>query len=143
MANPDIKIMACSNVYIRLMHFQNKGDVEVGHSHTYDHATVLSNGSVRYEVLDSINGKTISEKVFNAPDMIFVEKNKFHRIVALEENTVCSCTHAIRSIDEDLIPPDSFIETKHKTRNGEIRELVEAKIKKPWSNFTNDFIHDQ
>ena len=137
MANPEIKIMACSNVYIRLMSFAEKGDVEVGHSHTYDHATVLSNGSVKYEVLDGLDGNAISEKTFIAPDMIFVEKNKFHRITALEPNTVCSCTHAIRSIDQDLIPPDSFIESKHLVRHGDIRDEVEKKIGKPWSNFLN------
>ena len=137
MANPEIKIMACSNVYIRLMSFAEEGDVEVGHSHTYDHATVLSNGSVKYEVLDGLDGDTISEKTFVAPDMIFVEKNKFHRITALEPNTVCSCTHAIRSIDQDLIPPDSFITAKHLVKHGDIRREVEAKIGKPWANFLN------
>ena len=129
--------MACSNVYIRLMNFAEEGDVEVGHSHTYDHATVLSNGSVIYEVLDGLDGNVIDKKTFTAPDMIFVGKNKFHRITALEPNTVCSCTHAIRSIDQDLIPPDSFIESKHLVNHGDIKKAVEEKIGKPWSNFLN------
>ena len=133
MANPEIKIMACSNVYIRLMSFAEKGDVEVGHSHTYDHATVLSSGSVKYEVLDGFDGDTLSEKIFTAPDMIFVEKDKFHRITAMQNNTVCSCTHALRSIDQDLIPPDSFIESKHLVQDGDIRRAVEQKIGKRWS----------
>ena len=133
MANPEIKIMACSNVYIRLMNFAEKGDVEVGHSHTYDHATVLSSGSVKYEVLDGFDGDTLSEKIFTAPDMIFVEKDKFHRITAMQNNTVCSCTHALRSIDQDLIPPDSFIESKHLVQDGDIRRAVEQKIGKRWS----------
>lgn len=134
MSHPDIKIMACSNVYIRMMHFNDIGDTEVGHSHTYDHATVLSSGSVKYEVLDGFEGNVVSEKIFTAPDMIFVEKDKFHRITAMQENTVCSCTHALRSVDEDLIPPDSFIESKHLVQDGDIRRAVEQKIGKRWSN---------
>lgn len=137
MSHPDIQIMACSNVYIRMMHFNNIGDIEVGHSHTYDHATVLSSGSVKYEVLDGFAGNVVSEKIFTAPDMIFVEKDKFHRITAMQNNTVCSCTHALRSVDEDLIPPDSFIESKHLVQDGDIRRAVEQKIGKRWSNFIN------
>lgn len=132
MSAPDIKIMACSNVYIRLMSFKNKGDYENGHSHTYDHTTVLSSGAIKYEVLDSPNGGILAEKTFNAPDMVFVEKNKFHRITALEDNTVCSCTHAIRTIDEDLVPPDCIITPIHGREKGEVREYVEVKTNKKW-----------
>ena len=137
MANPHINIMACSNVYIRMMTFKEKGDVEIGHSHTYDHATVLSNGSVKYQILNGFDGDVVAEKIFTAPDMIFVAKDKFHRLIALEPNTVCSCTHALRSIDEDLIPPDSFIESKHRVQDGDIRRAVEQKIGKRWSNMVH------
>lgn len=132
MASPDIKIMACSNVYIRLMHFAGEGDVEVGHSHTYDHATVLSSGKVKYEILDGPNGNALAEKIFTAPDMIFVEKEKYHRITALADNTICSCTHALRTIDEDLVPPDCIIDTVHGQQRGEVRNLVQEKTGKPW-----------
>lgn len=137
MSSPNIKIMACSNVYIRLMHFVTKGDVEIGHSHTYDHATVLSSGAVSYEILDGLNGQTIMKKTFIAPDMIFVEKEKYHRITALSDNTICSCTHALRTIDEDLIPPDCIIDTIHGEQKGEVRNFVEEKIKKPWRELIN------
>ena len=71
---PDIDIIACSNVYVRSMNFSQKGDVEIGHSHTYDHATLVSTGGVLYEVLDGENGNVIESKEFYAPDMVFVEK---------------------------------------------------------------------
>ena len=104
--NPDIKIISVSNVYSRLMHFQNKGDVENGHTHTYDHGTLVSSGSVLYEVLDSEDGNTISSKEVKAPNFIFVNKDKFHRITALEDNTVCACIHALRTNNQDLLDPD-------------------------------------
>jgi len=134
MAAPKIKMMACSNVYIRQMHFAGKNDVEAGHSHTYDHATILSNGSIKYEILDKFDGDTVSEKIFTAPDMIYVEKNKFHRITALQDNTICCCTHALRSIDGDLIPPDSFIEAKDLVKNASILAVAEQKIGKQLGN---------
>ncbi len=125
MGSPKVKVVAVSNVYSRLMYFVNKGDVEVGHSHTYDHATLLSNGSVLYEVLDGPDGNTVASKEFYAPGYIFVEKNKFHRITALEDKTVCACIHAMRTIDEDIVPPDIIIEPIHTTGNGEIINTVE------------------
>jgi hypothetical protein len=114
------------------MHFAKKGDVEVGHSHTYDHATLLSSGSVLYEVLDGKDGSTIASKEFKAPGYIFVEKDKFHRITALEDNTVCACIHALRTIDEDIIPPDTLIDPLYSTDKGETRRLVREKTGQDW-----------
>jgi hypothetical protein len=133
MATPEIKIMACSNVYIRLMEFRHAGDTELGHSHIYDHATVLSSGAVKYEVLDGKYGNVVAEKNFTAPDIIFVEKNKYHKITALEDKTICSCTHALKTIDSDLIPPDSIITPINKKEFGEnVYGDIEKAIKKPF-----------
>ena len=107
---PEIKIVCISNVYSRLMHFKNKGDVEVGHKHTFDHGTLLSSGSVLYEIVDEDNGETISSKVFHAPNFIFVDKDKKHRITALKKDTVCACIHALKTNDQDLLDPDCLIE---------------------------------
>ncbi len=123
MAGPIIKLISLSNVYTRMMYFEKKGDVEEGHKHMYDHATLVSSGSVLYEVLDD-NGVTQYSKVFNAPDMVYVDKNKFHRITALVDGTTCGCIHALRDIQDEIIPPDSFI-TPHTELDGDIHEAVE------------------
>jgi hypothetical protein len=81
---PEIKIICISNVYSRLMHFKNKGDVE--------------------------DGQAVSSKVFKAPNFIFVDKDKKHKITALENNTVCACIHALKTIDQELLDPDFLIE---------------------------------
>jgi len=132
MAVPDIQVIACSNVYIRNMFFKNKSDVEVGHCHTYDHATLLSSGSVIYEVLDAFNGNTVEYREFVAPAMIYVAKNKFHRLTALEDGTVCACIHALRTIEDEIIPPDSIVETVDRKYGGHIQDIVFAKTGKPW-----------
>lgn len=136
MPNPDIKIIACSNVYVRQMHFHGKGDVEVGHAHTFDHATLLSNGSVLYEILDDSDGNVLEQKEFTAPNMIYVVKDKFHRLTALEDNTICACIHAMRSV-EDIIPPDSFIEPMEQDKPGRISGHVEQQLGMPWVNLTH------
>lgn len=106
---PSITMMALSNVYCRMMHFKGAGDYENGHKHAYHHATLVSSGSVNFQVLDD-DKNVISEKTFVAPSMVFVDKDKLHKIVALEANTVCVCVHALRTVDGELIPPDAFIE---------------------------------
>lgn len=134
---PEVKVVAISNVYSRLMFFKNKGDVETGHLHTYDHATLLSSGSVLYEVLDDYDGKTISSKVFKAPEFIFVDKNKYHRLTSLEDKTVCVCIHALRTIDEEILSPDFFIEPLHRTRFNEIFDFIEQKTGKESDEIVN------
>lgn len=124
MATPKIQSFAISNVFSRIMHFENVGDVEAGHTHTYDHATLVSSGSVRYEVLDGYNGNVMYSKDFIAPTAVFVEKDKFHRLVALEPNTVCACIHALRTIDETIIPPSFFI--KPEDGNPDDSQIVPA-----------------
>jgi quercetin dioxygenase-like cupin family protein len=135
MAAPEIKIIALSNIFSRMMFFNKKGDIEEGHKHTYDHATQISHGSVLVEVIDN-NGRIVSGKVFNAPDMIFIDKNKYHRIIALEDKTVCSCIHAIKTLDEEIVDPDFLIEPLLSTNNGELRMVVEEKYKKNMLPFT-------
>ena len=110
MADPIVKMIAVSNVFSRLMHFENAGDVEIGHCHNYDHATLVSSGAVCYEVLDGKDGNTVASKKVIAPNFVFVDKNKYHRLVALEPNTVCACIHALRTVDGDLIYPACLIE---------------------------------
>jgi hypothetical protein len=110
MSSPEVKLFAVSNVFSRLMHFVNKGDIEEGHKHVYDHGTLLSSGSVLVEMIDD-DGVTIGSKEFTAPNFIFIEKNVNHRLTALEDNTVCACIHALRTVDQELIDPDFLVTT--------------------------------
>lgn len=127
---PEIKIICISNVYSRLMHFKNKGDVELGHKHTFDHGSLVSSGSVLYEVLADDNKTVISSKVFNAPNFVFVDKDKNHRITALEKDTVCACIHALKTNDQEIIDPAFLIEPLVGDNKGIIPKTILAKTGK-------------
>ncbi len=130
MGMPHIEVLAASNVYSRMMYFQKAGDVEVGHAHTYDHGTLVSYGSVLYEVLDGPDGAVVAAKEFAAPGFVFVEKDKYHRITALVDGTVCACIHALRTIDEELVPPDCLITPIRREWHNQIFDAVKERTGK-------------
>ena len=101
---PEIKLAVIANVWIKLMTFKNPGDYAPGHKHIFNHASLLTAGSVVVEV-------DRKKKTFRAPAIIYIEKDKEHNIIALEPNTVVSCIHALRNgnetddiISEDMLP---------------------------------------
>jgi hypothetical protein len=102
--DPDIQLSCVSNIYVRMMHFRHTGDIEQGHSHPFDHLTLLAEGSMTVEV-DGVS------RDFYAPKMIFIKKEKEHKLTALRDNTVAFCVHAIRNGErvEDIIDPDSIV----------------------------------
>jgi len=105
MSQPKVKIACVSNLYSREMIFEKTGDVEVGHTHTFDHITFLASGKLR---VTTKNG--ISE--FQAPQMIFIHKDYEHELTALEDNTVAYCIHALRFGEkvEDILDPSMIPE---------------------------------
>ena len=102
--DPEIQLSCVSNMYVRMMNFKHSGDIENGHSHPFDHLTLLSYGSAIVEV-DGF------EKHFDAPSMIFIKKNKVHKITSTVDNTLLYCIHAIRDggAIEDIIDPEQTI----------------------------------
>jgi hypothetical protein len=101
---PLMKFALISNVWMKLMSFRKAGDFNPGHSHTFDHGTLLSQGSLEVD----IDGQ---KTVFKAPTIIYIEKGKDHILTALEDNTVACCIHAIRDgeaiediVDAGMIP---------------------------------------
>ena len=97
---PHIAISCVANLFCRMMHFKAAGDVELGHTHPFDHLTLLASGSVELEV-DGVVTQ------FSAPHMIYIKAEKEHKLVALEADTVAYCIHALRFGDkvEDIIDP--------------------------------------
>lgn len=100
---PYPKIGCVANLWSKQLHFKKAGDTEHGHKHSFDHLTLLAHGSLRV----TVNG---SESVFNAPTMIFIKAEYNHELVALEDNTVAYCIHALRDGDAvgDIIDPESI-----------------------------------
>jgi len=101
-SEPSVAVGCVSNIYIRMMHFHKKGDVEQGHSHEFDHVSFLSRGSIKM----TVNGVT---KEFVAPHMILVKKDLEHEIIALEDETILCCIHGLRDLDTgDILDPNQI-----------------------------------
>lgn len=94
-----VSMASIDNVWVRLMHFKKKGDKNVPHTHTHDHATLLSSGSVKA----TVNGM---ESIFKAPCLILVHKDHLHYFEALEDDTVACCVHGLRDEDGTIVSPE-------------------------------------
>jgi len=102
---PEIQITCISNVYTRMMHFVKTGNIEEGHKHYYDHATLLASGSLKVSVQDPVTKDLLEGVHYKAPAMIFIRKGMVHQLEALENNTVAFCIHALKDEDEQIIDP--------------------------------------
>lgn len=103
MTQPIVHIGCVANLFSRMMHFEKAGDVEVGHTHQFDHLTLLAKGRLKV----TVEGK-VSE--FTAPQMIYIHKDKVHELEALTDGAVAYCIHALRDkntgdiLDTSMIP---------------------------------------
>ena len=104
MQQPHVRITHIHKLFTRMMHFENVGDTELGHTHQFDHATLVAHGSV----LVRCRGK---ETVFTAPQLIWIAADLKHELVAQEAGTVCVCLHTTDSarpgnsiVSPDMIP---------------------------------------
>ena len=99
---PEIKIGCVANLYSRMMHFKTAGDIEVGHTHQFDHLTLLAKGKLKVTVEGNVTE-------FTAPHMIYIHKDKVHELEALTDETVAYCIHALRDKETNEILDPSMI----------------------------------
>lgn len=104
---PEVMLGCVANLWSKMMHFKEAGDVEPGHKHLFDHLTLLAQGSLQVTVDDVSTD-------FKAPHMIYIRAGKYHELKALEAGTLAYCIHAFRDGEriEDIIDP-SMIPTNH------------------------------
>jgi hypothetical protein len=93
-----------SNLYVRMSHFKKIGHIEESQEYKFDHVCLLSKGKAKV----TVDGKS---KIFDAPHLIVIRKNKSHLIEALEDHTTLLDIHAIREGErvEDIIDPEDEI----------------------------------
>ena len=102
MSEPVVQIGCVANLFSRMMHFRKAGDIEIGHTHQFDHLTLLAKGRLKVTV------EGVSTE-FTAPHMIYIRKDKVHELVALTDETVAYCIHALRDKENNDILDPSMI----------------------------------
>jgi quercetin dioxygenase-like cupin family protein len=102
MKAPEIQIGCVANLYSRMMHFRFAGDTEIGHTHQFDHLTLLAKGKLKVTV------EGVASE-FTAPHMIYIHKDKVHELEALIDETVAYCIHALRDMDNNEILDPTMI----------------------------------
>lgn len=102
MSTPEVAIGCVANLFSRMMRFEKAGDVEVGHTHQFDHLTLLAKGKLKV----TVNGRVSH---FAAPYMIYIHKDFVHELEALEDETVAYCIHALRTADQSEILDPSMV----------------------------------
>jgi len=96
---PTVQLGCVANLFSRMMHFNNAGDIEYGHTHSFDHLTLLAKGKLKVTVEGQVTE-------FTAPHMIYIKADKMHELVSLEDDTVAFCIHALRDKKhEDILDP--------------------------------------
>jgi len=88
------------NIFIRPFTYE-KGAVTEGHTHNFDHTTIVFTGSVRVDATLE-DGRTITRE-FTAPAFFLVKAKVFHRIEALEDNTTIWCVYSHRTPQGDVV----------------------------------------
>jgi quercetin dioxygenase-like cupin family protein len=102
MSTPNVSIGCVANLFSRMMHFVKAGDIEHGHTHQFDHLTLLAKGKLKVTV-DGVSSE------FTAPHMIYIHKDKVHELEALTDETVAYCIHALRDKDNNEILDPTMI----------------------------------
>lgn len=102
MSQPLVHIGCVANLYSRMMNFEKAGDIEIGHIHQFDHLTLLAKGKLKVTV------EGVSTE-FTAPHMIYIRKDKVHELVAMVDETVAYCIHALRDKNNNEILDPSMI----------------------------------
>jgi hypothetical protein len=85
------------NIWVRQNWLEKAGnDNNGGHTHHFDHVTLLAKGSVSVEV------EGHPAKVFTAPTFIVIKKEHKHKFTALEDQTLYYCVFALRDLDGNV-----------------------------------------
>ncbi len=85
------------NVYVRHITFPLAGAVMHGHSHHFDHVTLLSQGQVDMTWRDAEGAS--QRRRYSAPALIHTAAEVFHDFTALEDETEAWCIFAVRGLD--------------------------------------------
>jgi L-ascorbate metabolism protein UlaG (beta-lactamase superfamily) len=90
------------NIFIRTaMQMADAGTVNPGHTHQFDHTSIVFTGSVRVNATLP-DGRRI-ERDFQAPAHFLVKAEVEHEITALEDGTTLWCVYSHRTPKGDVV----------------------------------------
>jgi hypothetical protein len=89
------------NIFIRPNTLPKVGDVTHGHTHNFDHTTVVFRGAVH--VRATLPNGAVIERDFTAPAHFLVRADVEHEITALADDTVYWCVYAHRDAQGDVV----------------------------------------
>lgn len=98
--------LVSGNIFIRPMVFPTIGHVVEGHEHNFDHTTYVVRGTLRFEMIDPATGtvlRAIDKKASDGQNWVLVRAGCWHRITALEENSLGHCIYAHRNPQGDVV----------------------------------------
>lgn len=104
MSQPIVQLGCVANLWSRMMYFEHAGDIEPGHTHQFDHLTLLAKGKLKV----TVDGNVAE---FTAPTMIYIKEGKVHELEALTDQTVAYCIHALRDKDTGEVLDPAMIPT--------------------------------
>lgn len=91
-----------SNLFIRTPSKSlKKGDVVETHAHNFDHVTYVPKGSFRIEKLNGQKGQVLVtvEKHAGFDNWVLIKAGVWHRLTALEDDSIYHCIYASRNED--------------------------------------------
>ena len=89
------------NVWVRMNYLEKAGEIAGGHTHDFDHVSLLCRGKVRVEI------KGFPPKEFTAPTFIVIKKQYNHNFVALTDDVLWYCVFSMQAM-EDLNVGDIY-----------------------------------
>ena len=90
------------NIWVRQHNLDKIGDTnDGGHTHLFDHVTLLAKGKVRVDVKDTIT-KEERSKEFEGPTFMVIRKDHMHKITALTDDVQYYCVFALRDVNGEV-----------------------------------------
>ena len=88
------------NIFLRKMHLA-KGEVINGHTHNFDHTSIVFTGSVHIKA--KLPSGQVVERDFVSPSHCLIKAEVEHEITALEDGTQFWCVYSHRQPNGDIV----------------------------------------
>lgn len=92
---------ASGNIYIRPNPLPKVGDGVDGHTHNFDHTTIVFKGAVHVKA--TLPNGTVIEQDFHAPAHFLVKADVKHEIRALVDDSEFWCVYSHRTPQGDVV----------------------------------------